>query len=220
MIEYKVQIDPQNNIIIQGDFAPGSIAVNIPDTNKKKKQFVSLFLNKKDIEHGIEYLRCISNVNPHYVNEGLFIAGLSMFAKCFVATTVRTALDKEGFKIFSHSVSDLFTRYDEWRNKHFMHDENRMTEAMAFLLISPEDDENIFGGPPSVVWNSVQIDYIQEGRQLEFLLHKIWDYIAHEIDKKGDCIANDYCNCSREELLKYGKPPVKLATTEEPGKKR
>ena len=195
MIEYKVQIDPQNNIIIQGDFAPGSIAVNIPDTNKKKKQFVSLFLNKKDIEHGIEYLKCISNDNPHYVNEGLFIAGLSMFAKCFVATTVRTALDKEGFKIFSHSVSDLFTR-------------------------SPEDDENIFGGPPSVVWNSVQIDYIQEGRQLEFLLHKIWDYIAHEIDKKGDCIANDYCNCSREELLKYGKPPVKLATTEEPGKKR
>lgn len=46
MLEYKVQIDPQNGVIVQGDFAPESVAVNIPDTNKKKKQFISYFLNK------------------------------------------------------------------------------------------------------------------------------------------------------------------------------
>ena len=37
MLEYKVQIDPQNGVIVQGDFAPESVAVNIPDTNKKMK---------------------------------------------------------------------------------------------------------------------------------------------------------------------------------------
>ena len=37
MIDYSVQIDSQNGVVIQGDFIPGSIAVNIPDSNKKKK---------------------------------------------------------------------------------------------------------------------------------------------------------------------------------------
>ena len=54
MIEYDVQLDQQNGIIIQGNIIPGSCAVNIPDLNKKKKQYISLFLNKKDVERGID----------------------------------------------------------------------------------------------------------------------------------------------------------------------
>ena len=72
MVEYKVTIDNQNGIVIQGDFVPGSIAVNIPDENKKKKQFISLFLNKKDIERGIDYLNCISLNNQSQTKACLF----------------------------------------------------------------------------------------------------------------------------------------------------
>ena len=116
MLEYKVQIDPQNGVIVQGDFAPKSVAVNIPDTNKKKKQFISYFLNKKDIERGIDYLNCISLNNHPIANEGLFISALAMFAKCFVNSESRNGLDKDGFKKFSPQSTKLFDKYDEWRN--------------------------------------------------------------------------------------------------------
>lgn len=220
MIEYKVQIDSQSGVTIQGDFAPGSIAVNIPDTNKKKKQFISCFLNKKDIERGIDYLNCISLNNHPIANEGLFISALAMFAKCFVNSESRNGLDKDGFKKFSPQSTVLFDKYDAWRNKHFLHDENRMTEAISFLLILPEGNEDIFGGPPSVVWNSVQINYVQEGRQLEQLLQEIWKYIVEKIDKQGASIEEDYRNCTREELLAFGEPSFMLATTQAPEKKR
>lgn len=220
MLEYKVQIDPQNGVIVQGKFAPESVAVNIPDTNKKKKQFISYFLNKKDIERGIDYLNCISLNNHPIANEGLFISALAMFAKCFVNSELRNGLDKDGFKKFSPQSTTLFDKYDAWRNKHFLHDENSMTEAISFLLISPEGSKDIFGGPPSVVWNSVQIDYVQEGRQLEHLLQEIWKYTVEKIDKQGASIEEDYRNCAREELLAFGEPLFKLATTQAPEKKR
>lgn len=220
MLEYKVQIDPQNGVIVQGDFAPESVAVNIPDTNKKKKQFISYFLNKKDIERGIDYLNCISLNNHPIANEGLFISALAMFAKCFVNSESRNGLDKDGFKKFSPQSTTLFDKYDAWRNKHFLHDENSMTEAISFLLISPEGSKDIFGGPPSVVWNSVQIDYVQEGRQLEHLLQEIWKYTVEIIDKQGASIEEDYRNSVREELLAFGEPPFKIASTNNPHVKR
>lgn len=220
MLEYNISIDPQNGIVIRGDFIPGSIAVNIPDSNKKKKQFISLFLNKKDIERAIDYLDCISLNNHQFANEGLFISALAMFSKCFVGSESRIGLDKIGFKKFSPQSAILFDRYDAWRNKHFLHDENSMTESVAFLLISPEGTENIFGGPPSVVWNSVQVNYVKESKWLENLLQEIWKYVVQLIDKLGDSIAKDFCDCAREELLAFGQPPFKLATAQAPEKKR
>lgn len=220
MIEYDVQLDQQNGIIVQGNITPGSCAVNIPDSNKKKKQYISLFLNKKDIERGIDYLNCISLNNCNVANEGLFISALAMFAKCFVTSGSRTGLDKNGFKKFSQESVELFDRYDAWRNKHFLHDENSMIEASAFLLISPEGNEKIFGGPPSVVWNSVQVNYIQESKQLERLLQEIWRYIVHRIDEQGQSIEKDYLNFTREELLAFGEAKTKRATTQEPEKNR
>ena len=219
MLEYNTWLDPQK-VVIQGDFVPGSKAVNIPDSSKKKIQFISLFLNKKDIERGIDYLNCISLNNNSVANEGLFISALAMFAKCFVNSKSRIGLDKDGFKKFSPQSSELFDRYDAWRNKHFLHDENRMTEAIAFLLVSPEGSESVFGGPPSVVWNSAPINYVQEGRKLERLLQEIWKYVVERIDKQGNSIEEDYCDCTREELLAFGDPPFKLATTQDPEKKR
>ena len=220
MIDYSMQIDSQNGVVIQGDFIPGSIAVNIPDSNKKKRHFISLFLNKKDIERGIDYLNCISLNNHPIANEGLFISALAMFAKCFVSSESRTGLDKDGFKKFSPQSVKLFDQYDAWRNKHFLHDENSMTEAIAFLLVSPEGSESVFGGPPSVVWNSVQINYIQESRQLENLLQEIWKYVVHLIDKVGDSLTKDYSEGPREKLLEYGEPPFKIASTNNPHEKR
>lgn len=221
MIEYKVLADdPQKGLVVQGNFAPGSIPVNIPHSNPKRKQYISLFLNLRDIEAGIDYLQCISPNNHLRINEGLFISALALSAKCFVTSESRIGLDKQGFKKYSPQSKPIFDRYDAWRNKHFLHDENSMTEAIAFLLVSPAGSENVFGGPPSVVWNSVQVNYLQEGKQLESLLQEIRKYIMSSIDKKGNSIAQEYCNCTREELLSFGEPPFKIATTKDPQKKR
>ena len=202
MIEYKVLADdPQKGLVVQGNFAPGSIPVNIPHSNPKRKQYISLFLNLRDIEAGIDYLQCISPNNHLRINEGLFISALALSAKCFVTSESRIGLDKQGFKKYSPQSKPIFDRYDAWRNKHFLHDENSMTEAIAFLLVSPAGSENVFGGSPSVVWNSVQVNYLQEGKQLESLLQEIRKYIMSSIDKKGDSIAQEYCNCTREEFI-------------------
>lgn len=40
------------------------------------------------------------------------------------------------------------------------------------------------------------------------------------IDKQGISIEEDYCDCTREELLAFGDPTFKLATTQDPEKKR
>lgn len=81
MIEYKVLADdPQKGLVVQGNFAPGSIPVNIPHSNPKRKQYISLFLNLRDIEAGIDYLQCISPNNHLRINEGLFISALALSA--------------------------------------------------------------------------------------------------------------------------------------------
>lgn len=220
MLEYSVTIDSAGVFTIQGGFMPGSVPVNIPDSNKKKKQFISLFLHKRDIEASINYLDCISLNNNYIANEGLFISAIAMFSKCFVNSASRNALDKEGFKSFSPGYRDIFDKYDMWRNKHFLHDENSMIEAISFLLLSPESSESLFGGPPSVVWNRVPLDYIQERKPLERLLQEIREYTVYLIDKQGKSIADEYSNKTRDELLKFGEPPLKLATIENPEKKR
>lgn len=220
MLEYKVTNNQRGAVIVQGDFAPGSLPVTIPDTNKKKKSFISLFLNKRDIERAIDFLNCISMNNHPIANEGLFISALAMFAKCFVNAEARNSLDKGRFKSFAPQFAESFDKYDAWRNKHFLHDENSMTEATAFLLVAPEGSESSLGGPPSVIWNSVQINYIEERKHLEMLLQEIWKYIVYLIDNQGASIETDYCNKTREELLGFGAPPFKLATTNAPEKKR
>lgn len=132
MIEYKVLADdPQKGLVVQGNFAPGSIPVNIPHSNPKRKQYISLFLNLRDIEAGIDYLQCISPNNHLRINEGLFISALALSAKCFVTSESRIGLDKQGFKKYSPQSKPIFDRYDAWRNKHFLHDENSMTEAIV-----------------------------------------------------------------------------------------
>lgn len=45
MIEYKVLADdPQKGLVVQGNFVPGSIPVNIPHDNPKRNPYISLFL--------------------------------------------------------------------------------------------------------------------------------------------------------------------------------
>ena len=54
MIEYKVLADdPQKGLVVQGNFVPGSIPVNIPHDNPKRNPYISLFLNLREIEAGI-----------------------------------------------------------------------------------------------------------------------------------------------------------------------
>ena len=58
MIEYKFTRDYESkNIYITSDsILPGSIPVNIPSSDKRKKQYISLFLHKEDIDEAIRFL--------------------------------------------------------------------------------------------------------------------------------------------------------------------
>ena len=221
MQEYQVIYDPKNkSYAIQGDFAPGSVFVDLPDDNSRKKWFISLFLHKHDIERGIDYQRCISLNNHMFANEALFIAGLSMLAKCFSTSDSRTSLSPKSFLRFAPEQKEALDTYRNWRNKHFMHDENQMTAATAFLIIAPESSESTWGGAPSVVWNTVQVNYVFHSRRLEELLQSLWSYVVQQIDECGSSIQDMYSGYSRDQLLQFGSPHIESATLENPDQKR
>ena len=121
MYEYKVTFDRKNNLfILESEHIPnGSIAVNIPDSDKRKKQFISLFLHKADVEEGIDFLRCISADKPIQINQALFIASLSNMMKCFQTSSACNMISEEKFtKAFPLETAEFY-RYKEWRNKHY-----------------------------------------------------------------------------------------------------
>lgn len=214
MIEYKVLADdPQKGLVVQGNFVPGSIPVNIPHDNPKRNPYISLFFNLRDIEAGIDYLQCISLNNHPRINEGLFISALALFAKCFGNSKARISLKRAAFKKRFPQFAKLFDEYISWRNRHFIHDDGLMTSAAAFLLVSPNEYSDVFGGPPSVVWRTKPINYIEESRQSENLLQVVWGYIIDDIDKLGDSIGEEYHRYSREQLLAFGKPELQLIST-------
>ena len=225
MIDYKVSRDEANGCFrIEGNILPGSKAVERPADTKKRKnlqrQFISFFLNKADIEAGIDYLNCISLNNHFRTNEGLFIGALSRYFKCFQSSDARIALDEDAFKRFSpQSVAD-FERFKNWRNKHYIHDENGMIQTCAFLLIAPRNHSSKFGGPPSVVWNTVPINYIQEGQLLQSLLQETWKFIAKKIDETGDMIMKELESFSHNDLLALDDAHIELATVNHPEQKR
>lgn len=225
MIDYKVSRDEANErFIIEGNILPGSKAVKIPvDTKKRERlqhQFISFFLNKADIEAGIDYLNRISLNNHIRTNEGLFIGALSRYFKCFQSSDARVALDEDALKRFSPQSSADFVRFKNWRNKHYIHDENGMIQTCAFLLIAPRNHSSKFGGPPSVVWNTVPIDYIREGQLLQSLFQETWKFIAKKIDETGDAIMKEMESLSHDDLLALEDAHIKLATMNSPEQKR
>ncbi len=125
--------------VFEGDFIPGSIPVNIPDSDRRKHNFISLYVRITDLDHALAMLSFISPNNPYTVNRALFIATLAELFKCFDGTDKYSILDYNNFAKFSPDASVEFKRYKDLRNKHYMHVANEMTEGFAFLLIAPED---------------------------------------------------------------------------------
>lgn len=225
MLEYEVSRNQESKCFqIKGNFLPGSKAVIIPiDTAKRKniqRQFVSFFLNKADIEAGIDYLKCISLNNHPRANEGLFVGALSVYFKCFQSSSARVALDEAAFKKISPQLSDEFDRYKNWRNKHYIHDENGMTQACSFLLIAPKGCSSKFGGTPSVIWNSAPVDYIREGQCLLNLMQETWKFTVQKIDETSNEIMEEMDSLSHDDLLSLEDAHIKLATVATPEQKR
>ena len=218
MIDYKISFDSDSNrvVIESKDIIAGSVPVNIPDSDKRKKQFISLFLHKADIEEGLDFLHCISIDKHIRVNQALFISALSNMMKCFQSTPVCNMLSEERFTKAYPIESKELERFKSWRNKHFIHDENSMRQAIAFLFVSPEGHDNPLGGLPSVIWNRTPIDFFSEGRQLEVLMQALWRFTREEIDKMGKSILGEYKTKTREELLAYGISKVTPATDSNP----
>lgn len=224
MISYNVAIDEANHrFIISGDFNPNAIPINIPDEQPDKKSFIDYFLCKADIDNAFSYLQCISADKNFCINEALFIAGLNSGMKCFKKSNARTGvrkIDKTQFlAAYPNSNEDLLY-YESMRDKHFIHDENQMTQSTAFLLLNPTGSPTKFGGPPSVVYNVVKLGYYAEAQRFQQFLCTVGNYIVSEIDRLGEKIAKDYQDVQYEKLAQYGSPEIKLASTQDINKNR
>lgn len=224
MINYDVTIDEANNcFIVRGDFNPNAIPVKIPDEQRDKQIFVDYFLYQADVDNAFSYLRCISADKDFRVNEALFIAGLNSGMKCFKTSNARTGIrkiDKTEFLAAYPESSDDLVYYESVRDKHFIHDENEMTQPTAFLLLNPVGSQEKFGGPPSVVYNVTKLDYYAEAQRLQRLLCSVGNYIVSHIDRLGDKIAKDFEDVDYEQLVAYGPPKIKLASTQNINKSR
>lgn len=221
MLTYKVTKIPEIKAFkIEGDFMPGSIPIRIPDDEKLKTKFVSRFLQKNNIEHGIDALKYISTKNKTLVNQALFVFALGNLMKCFQQSAACVMLSEKKFEKGFPDIYPEYIRFKDWRNKHYLHDENSMTEAFAFLLVAPDDTGPKFGGPPSVVWDNVPVDYAKEAECLEKVMQAAWKYCISEIDETGDKLLKQYEPVSRAELLSYGPPKAKEASFDNPNKNR
>lgn len=221
MITYKVTKIPEKRAYkIEGDFMPGSIPINIPDDNRFKLRFISRFLQKNNIERGIDALKCISHENNDLVNQALFVFALGNLMKCFQQSAACVMLDEKKFEKKFSDVYPEYIRFKNWRNKHYLHDENSMTEAFSFLLVAPDGASQKFGGPPSVVWDNAWVDYVKEAECLEKVMQATWKYCISEIDEVGDRLLQEYEASTREELLSYGTPKAKKASLDNPDKNR
>lgn len=210
MIDYKVECNKEG-MVVYGPFDECSVPIEIPSNNENKERFINLFLNKADIERGIDYLRCISIDKSILENEAFFIAGLNNCVKCFQHNESRGHLPQSTVFKNNKELGRCFDRFLNMRNKHFIHDDNGMLQAEAFFLVLSEG-ENVWGGPPSVVWNRAKLDYYQEGLVLQKVMFFVRDYICKEIDRIGNSIFSEYKNYSREELLKFPLARIKLAS--------
>lgn len=211
--------EKHNGFIVQGDFAENSIPIDIPSDNINKNKFIYLFLNKADIEKGIDYLRCISIDKSRLENEALFIAGLNNCVKCFQKNESRGHLNSSTVFKTNKELGKCFNRFLNLRNKHFVHDDNGMLQATAFLLVLSEG-ENVWGGRPSVIWNEIELDYYREGLILQDVMSYVHTYICQEIDRIGDLILSEYSGYTKEELLRFPTARIKRASTETPECKR
>lgn len=201
MINYQVTFDKENNrFLVEGPFAENAIPVEIPMDNPQRKDFIDLFLHKADIDRGIDFLQRICSMNDTTLNEALFVAGLNNCMKCFKKSKSRTKLDK--VEVFSDNqrLYDIFVMFETMRDKHYDHDENGMLQATAFLLVC-SDGERLFGGPPSVVWHRVKLDYCLVGQMLQEVMLFVQQHLCHKIDTIGKAIERAYVNLPREALL-------------------
>lgn len=217
MKDYIITRDQNGDFVIHSDYiVAGSIAVNIPNKCKQKKRFISMFLHKADIEEGISFLKLIQPDNKDQINRALFMSALANMAKCFQHSDACIELDKKDFLAVHANERSEFERFLAWRNMHFIHDANSMREAIAFFPVAPMGHESVWGGEPSVLWNRVPIDYVNEGEKLLQLMSVIHSHITSKIDEIGSSILAIYEKRTRNELLSYGEATIKGATTLSP----
>ena len=215
MKTYSVTKLPANKaFMIEGDLVPNSTLVNIPDSDKRKHNFISYYVRIVSLEKAIETLSYISTSNPLPVNRGLFIAALADLIKSFDGSDKYSTLSYNKFATYNPQASKELSRFKKLRNTQYMHTSNRMTEAFAFLPVSPEGSSSVLGGVPSVIVDIEELDYVQESSCLIWVINEVRKYAVSEFDRIADYISKDYSCKSREELLAYGIVKAKPAVCE------
>ena len=174
---------------------------------------MDLFLHKLDIDHGLEYLDKIEIVDDNIISESLFLAALNSYLKCFKKNKSRSSLDKNVIANGDSETLDAFFYFESLRDKHYMHDENKMISSVAFLLVNPEESNEMIDSA-SVVWTVAKINFKQASIILKQLMNVTINYLVYEIDRVGYLIKDQYKELSREQLFEFGEVNLILANTD------
>ena len=215
MIDYQVTMTDEG-FVIQGNFPSNLTPIALPANYIHKKRFLSYFLHKNDVERAVSYLECISNDKHHFVNEGLFVAALTIFIKCF-GTGVRERVSDDIYD--TPDTKDSYNQFKDVRDKHFVHDVNGMTQTTDFMLVNL-DEANPHIHNASVIYNIATFNYRYEANKLIHLMQILHNYLCREIDKMSDDIINEFKSKSKDELISYGSPNIRLANIDDVSKRR
>lgn len=94
-------------------------------------QLADLALHRADLIRADEYLNGINLVQEEFLREGLMVAALVRFCKCFGENRARTTVRLDAKAIFgAHKDGwDTYNFFNKVRNKHVVHDENSFSQA-------------------------------------------------------------------------------------------
>lgn len=172
----------RSELVICLPFKEKTSIYKLPEDTLNKELFISLVLHQSDLKIAHEYLSLISNEQTTAINEALFVASLNYCMKCFKYSKNRNKLCKG--KVFENEPQLLsyFYRFECMRDKHYVHDENGMLQPIATMLVSKEENSNLFVFRPWVIWNRERLDFMQEAIQLKKVIEHIINFIQEQLD--------------------------------------
>ena len=189
-----------------GGVIPGSKAVNIPFDDPNKKPFVSLYLQKQDLERGIEMLNQVSENLPPILVESLYVSALTIAFRGFSDTRNLYKLDEEKFKAEYPALASSFDEFKARRERLAFGDGDRVYfGAQAYLWVAPENCTARIGGPPGADVQPDKTDYLAECRKLHPLMQALWCFVLGEIDLVGDKINETYKEMRYINLMMFGE---------------
>ncbi len=176
-----------SGLVIYLPFQDNTVIYKLPDDTPNREVFISVVLHQLDLKIACEYLNLINDDQNSIVSEALFLAALNQCMKCFKYSKNRDKLIKEEVFINESRLLQCFSRFENIRDKHYMHDENGMLQPLATMLVSNKSNNNTSVFRPWVIWNRERLNFVQEA----ILLKEVIEYIINFVQKRIDSLAHN-----------------------------